>query len=443
MKRIIAVVLVLSLCLAATSCDIVDSIFGVKYSENQVAFADEKMSVNYYSPRPDGYKEFTDKLDSFAAKLTAEVYKDSNKQTNVCISPVSVYMALALATECSNGETREELLNAVGVTYDEVKNFTKYLYALSNREFYYRNPAGQRKTSAFEELANSIWAEESIKLKEQGVDNLATNFNCDLFLVNFKNGEGEKAINAYIKDKTHGMIDGGVELSDRTLITLINTFYLKEIWNMFGNNLPYAEGTYQFTNAGGNVIETKLLRGYYSDGKVYEGKGYSSFYTETYHGFKIKFIVPSEGRSLDEVFTAENLYEINNIANYGKVDDANKILHYTRVFFPEYNASYDGDLMGILKNDFGINRMFDFDKCDFSNITDEQIACESVIHKCELKVDKKGIEGAAVTVVVGNGAAGPDEYEKVYHDFVIDRAFGYIITDGDGVVLFSGVVNGI
>ena len=60
-------------------------------------------------------------------------------------------------------------------------------------------------------------------------------------------------------------------------------------------------------------------------------------------------------------------------------------------------------------------------------------------------MDKKGIEGAAVTVIQMDGAtsAGPGEYERVYEDFIIDRAFGFIITDPYDVTLFSGVVNSL
>lgn len=64
-------------------------------------------------------------------------------------------------------------------------------------------------------------------------------------------------------------------------------------------------------------------------------------------------------------------------------------------------------------------------------------------HLTTLTVDRKGIEGAAVVILPGAGAAGPDEYEEVYLDFVIDRSFGYVLTDRYGTVLFTGVVNNI
>ena len=437
MKKLLSLILVLTICYSFSSC-------AVNLDKYSLALAAKPMEVKYSDFKQEGYEEFIDKLDSFAAKLTYEVYKDSNKQTNVCISPVSVYMALALATECASGETREEILNAVGVTYDEVKNFTKVLYGFSNREYYYTNILNDKKVLAFEELANSIWADKNTTLKEEGINNLANNFNCDIFSVDFKTNEAEEAINAYIKKKTHGIIDGGVEMSPETLITLINTFYLKEVWDDDGDELRFTDEAYDFKNTDGSVTSTKLLQGYYFNGDIYKGEGYTSFYTRTEHNFDIKFIVPADGHTLEEVSTSDNIYNINNLGDYGYIDEENKLLHHTRVFFPEYKASFDGDLAEILKSDFGINKLFDFEQCDFSNITDEQLACDGVIHKCSIDVNDKGIEGAAVTVMPMAGDPGPlDGYEEVYHDYIVDRAFGFVITDNYGTPIFTGVINSV
>ena len=60
-----------------------------------------------------------------------------------------------------------------------------------------------------------------------------------------------------------------------------------------------------------------------------------------------------------------------------------------------------------------------------------------------MEVNAKGIEGAAVTVMeVSNGASVP-AYKNVYHEYIVDRAFGFVITDSYGTVLFSGVVNSV
>ena len=283
-SKIISILLTVSLCFTLSSC-------GVNPEKYAVALAAEKMNVSYSDAEQDGFAEFIDKLDRFASRLTYEVYSVSDEKSNLCISPVSVYMALALAAECANGDTRDEILNAVGVTYDEVSNFTKVLYAFSNSEFKYTNMVGNKKVLAFEELANAIWADKSITLKDSGINNLADNYNCDLFHVDFGTNEGVKAINAYIKDKTHGIIDGNVNLPPETLITLINTFYLKEVWNEDGDALKFTDKAYDFRNTDGSTSTTKLLQGYYFNGNIYEGDGYTSFYTRTDHNFDIVIFI--------------------------------------------------------------------------------------------------------------------------------------------------------
>ena len=440
MKKIIAFILVLSLCFSFVSCNLFNR---KRYKNSFVAEAAEKMAVSYSNRTDPEYLAFLDKLDRFAAKLTYEVYAGSNKQSNIAISPVSVYMALALATECANGETRDEILNAVGVTYEEVNNFTKILYSLCNCEYKYSSYMGNDKIAGFIELANSIWVNKDISLNDNGVNKLANNYNCDLFKVDFSSKNSKNAISDYIKEKTHGLIDGNLDLPSETLITLINTFYLKDVWNEHGTNLGFTSSKYCFINSNGNITETKFLSGYYNNGKAYHGEGYTSFFTTTEHNITIKFIVPNDGYSLEDVFTPENIYDINNVESYGYVDHENKQLHHTRVFFPEYEASYDGGITDVLRNDFGINKMFTQGECDFSGITNESVYCDTVIHKCNLKVDKTGIEGAAVVATRGLTSPGPDEYEDVYHDYIVDRAFGFVIVDNYGSVLFAGVVNNI
>ena len=90
----------------------------------------------------------------------------------------------------------------------------------------------------------------------------------------------------------------------------------------------------------------------------------------------------------------------------------------------------------------GINDLFSVDECNYSTLTDDSAYCSSVTHVAKLNVDKTGIEGAAVTIMEDDGTAEPPEkeYEDIYLDFIIDRAFGFILSDRYDNTLFSGVV---
>ena len=73
MKKIISLILVLTMCLAFSSC-------AVNPENYSLALAAKAMEVKHSDSEQEGYEEFIDKLDSFAAKLTYEVYSDSDKQ---------------------------------------------------------------------------------------------------------------------------------------------------------------------------------------------------------------------------------------------------------------------------------------------------------------------------------------------------------------------------
>ena len=96
------------------------------------------------------------------------------------------------------------------------------------------------------------------------------------------------------------------------------------------------------------------------------------------------------------------------------------------VLFPEFEGGYEGDVSPVLKEEFGVEKLFDRKQSDLSALTGKTggVYCTEAQHIATLKVDKKGIEGAAVFVLPGAGEAGPDEYEAVYEDFLVDRAFG-------------------
>ena len=40
-----------------------------------------------------------------------------------------------------------------------------------------------------------------------------------------------------------------------------------------------------------------------------------------------------------------------------------------------------------------------------------------------------------------NEATSAAPMETVYHDFVVDKSFGYVLTTSEGVILFMGEIN--
>ncbi|MDE6868154.1 MAG: hypothetical protein K2J83_03315 [Clostridia bacterium] len=394
--------------------------------------------VSYEQFNSENYLNFKAAAENFAATFAEYTYADYDKADNFAVSPVSVYMALSLAAECAAGETRNEILNALGVSYSELKENISLLYRSLAIGRGVNSEIVGRLT-----LTNSIWVNEDTPVKQPCIDALSDYYYCYSYAADFANDNAaaNQAVRDFVKERTSGLIDKDFQLSPETLFALINTLYLKAVWNTDGKGLDFTDKSYDFKNYDGTTTATKLLQGNYISGRAYEEEAFSAFYTTTYDGYKLKFILPNDGYSVDDVFTAENLQKVNSLV-YQSVDDENAIIYETRCLFPEYDCSYDEEVKGILSKNYGVERLF-AGGCDFSSLTDEDSFCNSVKHVTKLTVDEMGIEGAAVTVMVYDTSIEPSEFDYVFEDFVIDGTFGFIITDKNDTTLFSGVVKSI
>ena len=397
------------------------------------------------------YQLFSDKLNSFSSKLSADSVNLYNlDKENFSVSPLSLYMALALVVECSNGNTRQEILDEIGLTYEQVNTFTKTLFQLTTRQEEINDEYLNDKQILSESLlTNSIWFDNELPLIEKGLELLSSNYYCYSHEVDFNhnNKEANKKITEFVKEHTKGLIDSDFKISKNTVFALMNTLYLKFNWLDEGEGLNLTNKEYEFTNYDNSITNTKLIMGKYYSGRIYQEETFSSFYSKNFNGYKLQFIVPNDGHTLDEVYTQENIEKMIQMEDYNAIDDSFN-QYFTRCIFPEFEAECDIDYKELLE-EYGINQLFM--EADYSNIVDystltDLISCDKIIHQTNLNVDKKGVEGAAVTIVVNEltGAPGSNNYfNNVYQDYIINKNFGFVITDRYNTVLFTGVINSI
>ena len=398
-------------------------------------------SYNYKDTTDANYVLFKEKLRSFSSKLSESYAKrEFDKENNIVISPLSAEMCLGLAVCASDGETRQELLNVFGLDYN---TFNKYYKLYFNELSLERKNSAKQLTSMLL-LANSIWIDDEVSLKDSGLDSLKNNYYSYSYNVDFdkKNKQANQAIREFVKDKTKGLINQDLNISPDTLFMLMNTLYLKDIWNDEGSNMSYASGDYKFTNYNGSVSSKSLLNGYYNSGKIISNTNYSSFYTKTLSGFKVFFVKPNAGKDIKDVFTKDTIDYVINSDSYTYIDVEKKEAYFTNCIFPEYSAKSDIDLVSIFKEDFNVQTLFD-GRCNFSNLSKDSVYCSDFKQVSKLEVNKKGIEGAAVTYMAYAGSAGPGELTNVYDTFVVDRSFGFVLTNNSSDIIFSGIVTNI
>ncbi|MCD8209686.1 MAG: hypothetical protein LUC31_02585 [Coprobacillus sp.] len=392
--------------------------------------------LSYEEEGSEAYLEVLSALDTFGMKFASCCYQGTS--TNVAISPLSLYSALALAACCASSQTRDEILSALGVDYSTLVSGYEILYN-DVTEKTYSNKGDLRSEL---DLTNSLWLQKDLEVNKSTVKELSNNFYTYTQGVDFNgnNTSANNEITKFIKKHTHSLIERDFDFDVSTLFVLLNTLYLKDVWREEGNDIS-SYGKKTFTQGDGTTVSVPLYYRNYITGKPYEGTNFTSFYASTYSGYRLTFIKPNEGYTVSEIYSEETFNEAMN-ATYIRQDDTLMERYNTRSIFPEFSASYDSDVSGILKSEFGINDLFSETNCDMSNLTDSHVYCSKVEHVTQLEVTKKGIEGSAVSILdmAGSGAT-VGEYTEVYFDFILDHAFMYVLTAINGEPLFMGVVN--
>ena len=378
----------------------------------------------------------SESVEKFSRGFAESAKTFAEEGENFAVSPLSVYLSLAVAAECSAGETKEEILSAMDISYD--------VLSLEFIDFW------ERLETDGVSIANSLWINEGEQVFYECESALGEKYGCDVYTRDFAgdNENANLAVREFVKERTKGQIDVDFDLSEETIFAIVNALHFEDVWDYYGNALSHTDAGYAFANADGTSAEKKFLRDDYRMGRVLTTDEFTSFFVPTEKGYRLQFMLPADGYTAEDIFTAENLAALSE-ADYGGVDEENKIRYHTRCIFPEFSASFDEDIKNLLREGFGVRSLFDPDACDVTALlSDEKRAdeayCPMVRHIAELSVGKKGISAAAATLVPWYGAAGPEAgYEDVYADFVVNRSFGFVISDPNGVTLFSGIVRDI
>ena len=376
---------------------------------------------------PDGFNDFAAKVRQFSNK-TATMMGISSKG-NTAVSPISIFMALSMSAECADNNTRKELLDALGVTYQELTDNIQYLCYLCNKIL---SDDDENKVTNFIKCVNSLWISPRAVTKEEGVNSLTHYYYSDIFKIDTKSNINQ-LIKSYVKNETRGLIDPDLELSKDVELVLMNVVYLKDVWKRFGIDLDFTDKKYTFHNYDGSTTTTPLLLGEYRTGKMISTDTYRKFYTSTNGGLRLTFIIPNDNYTLDDVYTTDVL---NQKDDYVYEDE--EFIYQTRCLFPEFTAEYDGNISEIVRK-MGVNDLFSRNKCDFSHITDREVFCGPIQHVAKLEANRTGIEGAAMTMICMDLASNMESKKEVFYDFVVDRSFAYVLTYQD-VPLFTGVV---
>lgn len=374
----------------------------------------------------DGETEISVSDLTFADKLNSQMPADKNYM----FSPLSVKMALALAANGAEGDTKNEILNTLEIkNLDEFNTLSKDLIKRYS------------KTDILSlNIANSIWInkDETTQNFSKNFKNIATEYyNADVKTVYNKNAVSE--INSWVKDKTKGKIPQIIDNADNFWAMLINAIYFKGAWeNEFSTYLTKPD---EFTNADGTKTQTDFMNK--TNWIPYAETKSAKIIELPYKNRVDKFSDSGEyigTDSFDDLDVSMYLMLADSGINAERELDAainGKSFErtYTKLSMPKFKIEYSERLNDTLKN-IGIKTAFDTKTARFEKMFDSgNMWFTDTIHKTFISVDEKGTEAAAVTAIGMAGASLPPEPIELK----FNKPFYFAIRDNTSrEILFMG-----
>lgn len=351
-------------------------------------------------------------LAPFYDKLYESILKGDK---NGVVSPVNIYMALSLLAECADGNSRKQILDVIGVgSMEQLREQSKLIWASNIRDDEYGRSL----------LANSVWTESGLPLKESCVNYLKNDHFASAFSGTFSDPAYVNALKQWLSDMTNGLLDNsinGLMIPEDTAALLASTLYYKAKWVH-----EYYETKAGKFNGKSCSFNVKMHEAF-----IYTGNGFTAYREMLSDGNYMWFFLPDEGVTVSDVL-GSGLVSYINRAN---ADHSNRKEYNVTVRMPDFDVDYDKSIKDELAA-LGITDCMGAG-ADFSAMTDEPLQLSDILHAARFKADKDGVEGAAYTVaILSNGAPGElDDY-----DFTLDRPFMFAV-EKLGTPLFVGCVN--
>ncbi|MDP4223479.1 MAG: serpin family protein [Bacteroidota bacterium] len=360
--------------------------------------------------------------NSFAFDIFKRVLSGTPGSNNVMISPLSISYALSMTVNGADGSTRDSILKALrvnGLSVDALnksyKSLTEALLSVDKR--------------VLMSIANSVWTENNFIIRQAFINILTEYYKADSKSFDIDDPTAPDKINAWISDKTNGLIKNMVDkLSDNDVMLLINAIYFKGKWSSeFDKSKTTQMPFYKNSGLSADVPMMKQEKEY----KVFRGSGF--IFAEFPYGqgnFVMDVIVPDDNNGLQNILpsvTDSNLTTWVSQLSNTKVD----------LSFPKFKYGFKIKLKDIL-SDMGMSIAF-HDGADFSNISDQfDLLINEVTHQSFIETNEEGTEAAAATVV----EIGVTSFPPSLLVLKLDHPFLYIIRETTtNSIIFMGRVS--
>ena len=361
-------------------------------------------------------------LSSFFTKGNYQ-FLQTTMNENKLWSPVNAYIGLAMTTELTEGETRQQVLDVLGA--EDTETLRKQVSAVWESVY-------QDNSHEICVLANSLWLEKGLQYNQDAMDAIAYHYYASVYQGDLGSDRTNKDIAAWINNNTGKFLKEStknIALSPETIMALYSTLYFQAKWSDEFSASKNTDGVFHMPDGDTQAVymNKKLKQMNY-----YWGGNFSAVKLGLKNGCSMWFILPDEGLTTNDVLN-DGTYMEMVLANRWEDSKYMKV----NLSVPKFDVSSTMDLSDGLKN-MGVTNVFYENVTEFTNLTaDSPVYLTGANQSVRVQIDEEGVKAAAYIEIPGAGSAAPPE-EII--DFILDRPFLFVITS-DNIPLFAGCVN--
>ena len=359
-------------------------------------------------------------------EFSFDIFKElsvGQADSNVFISPLSIYYALGMTYNGAAGETAEEMKNTLHLpeeTSEEINSsfetLMEYLLGLD--------------PDVTLQIANSIWYRDTWTFKETFLNICKDYFSAEISGLDFNDPSSVDTINNWVDENTNHKIDNIIDSIDReTVMFLINAIYFNGTWKYEFDSDMTEEKDFYLTDGNttkcNTMVQTAELKYMSNDDFQAVNLPYGN------GNYVMTIILPNSNANIDSII------EEMNSTNWELWMSQMETKKGT-VYLPKLKFAYEKELNDALQS-LGMRKAFS--GADFSNMdeTAQYLFISEVRHKSFIEMNEEGTEAAAVTIVEISFESIGEEGDFTMN---MNRPFIYAIQDiNTNAMLFVGLLN--
>ena len=363
--------------------------------------------------------------NKFAFAIFDKIY--DNEDGNIFFSPYSISKALVMNFAGARAETKAEMASVFNFDMDNDEQLHRNFNGLDLQ----LNHDTENYTFS---VLNSIWIQKNYPILKSYLDTIKVNYGAKLRTLDYiKETEASRImINNWVEEQTHELIQDIIPkgaIDELTRVVLVNTVYFKGEWLFPFYETLTNNDTFRLEDGSTQTIpfmrQMDNLRYKYLKGDTFQVIALPYLGSKT----SMLIVLPEKGKFVNSINNIEDIYQKTN---ENMMAENIAILKIPKFEFttPLYNIKEH------LKS-LGMNNAFS-SSADFGNMTsDNTLRIDSILHKAFIKIDEKGTEATASTVVIDSNVTG--SLNPIVFD--ADRPFIFFIKDNmTHQILFMGVM---